>query len=65
MTNEQYVQWGGLYCPVCHSTNIDADPPEVDMDKGDVFCQVVCLSCDSVWNDVYRLHNIEIIRRGK
>lgn len=65
MSPEEYIDLGGLYCPVCHSTNIDADRPEVDMDEGDVFCQVTCMSCDSVWNDVYKLHNIEIIKRGK
>lgn len=65
MTDDQYIHFGGVHCPVCHSTNIDADPPEVDMDKGDVFSQNQCLSCDSVWNDVYIISRIEMIRRGR
>lgn len=63
MTNEQYLEWGGLYCPLCHSTNIDNS--ELQTDGHEVFKPMECLSCDTRWNDVYKLANIEIIYRGK
>lgn len=63
MTEEQYLEWGGLHCPVCHSTNIDAERIEPDADGAS--CKVTCFSCDSIWLDVYKLAGIDIIKRGK
>ena len=64
MTDEAYIHWGGVYCPVCHSTNIDAATIQVDTETTASAC-VTCFSCDSIWLDVYKLTGIDIIKRGK
>jgi hypothetical protein len=64
MTEDRYVQWGGVYCPVCHSTNIDADP--IDPVSGtEAKCRVTCFSCDSIWLDIYKLTAIEMVKTGR
>lgn len=63
MTPSEYVELGGTYCPVCHSTNIDAERIEPDADGAS--CKVTCFSCDSTWLDVYSLVSCTITKRGK
>ena len=61
MTKEQienYLEYGGLYCPLCSSSNLTTIG---GMDEDG--CQSVkCLACGKMWIDVYTLTDAEEIR---
>lgn len=57
MTSHEYLTFGGVYCPECHSTNIKSG--RLEADGTTAWAQASCLSCDSSWKDVYELVGIE------
>ena len=64
MTEMEYVQLDGQYCPVCHSTNINRR--ELHNTTSNLATATTsCNGCDSSWQDVYQLFNVEIKFRGK
>ena len=53
MTNQEYVEKGGKYCPKCHSKAIEGGSS--DFDGTTCVMHVICLACDYVWYDCYKL----------
>ena len=53
MNVSDYVKVGGNKCPHCQSHDIQAESP--DFDGSQIYCDVVCNSCNATWTDVYRL----------
>lgn len=62
MTPDEYLTFGGNYCPECHSTNIESG--RLEADGTTAWAQVTCFSCDSSWKDVYELVGIENLRKS-
>lgn len=53
LTNKEFTRLGGLQCPGCNSTNLEAD--RVEADGSDAWGKVHCLDCGATWNDIYKL----------
>lgn len=53
MTNEEYVNNGGLQCPRCRSYKIEAG--SIWSEAGDAWCEVSCNSCGYRYQDTYKL----------
>lgn len=56
---KKYVKNGGRYCPKCGSEEIESVPPgimQVDLDTS--WIEVRCISCDTHWEDLYKLAGI-------
>jgi len=61
LTEEQYIEQGGMACPICSSTegvNKD-DPPEYY--AGGMNQDEWCSDCGSCWFSAYQLVGYEII----
>lgn len=54
MSQQEYVNKGGLVCPHCKSGNVFVDGRLYDYEEG-AHQKVECGSCGSRWNDVYKL----------
>lgn len=50
---EIYIRSGGVTCPFCGDSNIDAG--NIEPDAGVLTQAVECLECREEWSDVYRL----------
>lgn len=62
-TNEQkdsYIKSLGSHCPYCESDSIEATPNH-DVDDVWYSHEISCLSCGKLWNDLYKLTDIEEI----
>lgn len=60
MTEEQiskYIAAGGVSCPHCGSTDLDAKGVQVD--AGQATQEVMCSDCGQGWQDVYTLTHVE------
>ena len=53
---EEYIQSGGVHCPLCGSDQIEGGPFECE--EGIASQEMRCLACDGHWDDVYILVNI-------
>ena len=53
LTDKEYVERGGCFCPFCRSSDISGDSVEVD-DAG-ARQEVICNSCERSWTDYYEL----------
>ena len=50
MPQEEYLESGGKYCPVCRSTNITVEDP-IDHDT---HCnRLYCMTCGQYWNELF------------
>lgn len=54
LNEEDFVEKGGLCCPVCRSTEIETTGPATVSDLY-VFHAVRCNSCKAEWSDRYEL----------
>ena len=52
--SEQYVNSGGSRCPLCRSTNIEAEQ-QAEISSDGAYQNVRCLDCDAEWIDCYVL----------
>lgn len=50
------------HCPNCGSHNLSADSPEIDGTSN--WADVKCRDCDSRWQDVYELTQIDNFEKG-
>lgn len=57
MTDEEYVEAGGLQCPYCRSTNIKGE--RFDGEGRHVWSEVHCNECEADWVDIYTLASFE------
>jgi hypothetical protein len=52
LTPEEYVEKGGLLCPICESEEIEGHSG----DFGTEACQKMsCNECEAIWYDTYKL----------
>jgi len=51
-----YIEHGGAHCPYCGSAQISGDG--IDHDRGLIYQDVACNSCDKTWTDKYTLIDI-------
>jgi len=58
MGDVEYVFRGGLSCPFCRSTRVEA-ASSVDGEVRRCWQDVQCLDCGKVWRDVYELASYE------
>jgi hypothetical protein len=63
ITNKDYVNDGGNFCPHCQSNDIEAEHFEVD--SGHAWQPVSCNNCGSTWNDVYVLTGFTDFEKGE
>lgn len=67
LTNKQYMDCVGTCCPVCHAqegehTTFTRDQLQAE---GDFATQLVtCQACESTWNDLFKLSDLEICSYG-
>lgn len=54
MTNKQYLDANGLFCPFCRSWDIEA-PNGVEIESGVGIHGMTCNVCEREWTDIYRL----------
>jgi len=60
LTQEQkdaYIKNGYAKCPFCKSDSIEGG--SIDVDGNETWQKVRCLDCDRVWNDLYKLYDVE------
>ena len=55
-----YLQRGGC-CPYCRSESISGE--SVDIDSNRAFQEVSCSECGRSWLDIYRLTDVEEIKK--
>lgn len=56
---EQYVKFGGEFCPFCKSPEVIQDGPlYYDNENSKVYRGVMCLSCIRDWTDVFTLNAV-------
>ena len=55
---KKYLESAGGICPYCTSTDITA-PGQTEMDGMHAWQNVICESCGSEWQDVYKLVGAE------
>ena len=52
MPQEEYLESGGKFCPVCRSTNITVEDP-IDHDT---HCnRLYCMTCGQYWNEMFEV----------
>ena len=64
LTEEQYIEQGGMACPICSSTegiNID-DRPEYY--AGGMNQDEKCYECGATWTSVYKLEGYDEAKGG-
>jgi len=54
LTREEYVAKGGLICPVCNSSAIEA-VGQIEADGPGAWQHAKCSSCGANWTDEYSL----------
>lgn len=54
LTQEQYVQKGGLICPICQA-NDSTEGSSIEIDCNVAYQDCNCLECGANWTDVYIL----------
>ena len=54
---DEYVKNGYGRCPYCKSDGIEGG--FISVDGNEVWQKVTCLDCDKVWNDLYKLYDVE------
>lgn len=54
LTEKEYVENGGMICPVCESGYISSIVP-LDYDVGIAWQEIKCNSCGARWTDKYNL----------
>ncbi len=59
MTNEEYVEAGGLQCPYCKSDDIAGQ--SFDGEGRHVWSVIHCNECGADWMDIYTLTGFEQI----
>ena len=59
MTDEQYIERGGMACPYCHKTDGVESVGTTEMDNGYAWQEVKCEPCDKLWVDNYKLVGYE------
>jgi len=59
---KKYIRAGGTKCPFCGSDEIEGSSVEVD--SSSAWQEVGCNNCDSEWNDIYKLDDIEVTQEG-
>jgi hypothetical protein len=59
---KKYIRQGGTRCPFCGSDEIEGSSVEVD--GGSAWQEVACNNCDSQWQDVYLLREINDLQDG-
>lgn len=57
MTDEEYVETGGLQCPYCRSDEIAGQ--SFDGEGRHVWSEVHCNECKADWVDIYTLASFE------
>jgi hypothetical protein len=58
MTQKEYIENSGGFCPFCYSGNLEAD--SIQADGKDAWCDVTCKDCHKTWRDVYTLTGFEV-----
>jgi hypothetical protein len=53
-----YIKAGGNKCPFCRSEDIESSHFEVD--SGHSWQPIFCHECESEWNDIYKLADVEV-----
>ena len=53
MTQEEYVNERGYYCPACKGVQFEGH--EIEIGSGTANQEVTCLDCDATWIDHYTL----------
>jgi hypothetical protein len=61
LTQKEYLEANGMKCPNCGSDNISAEDPEPEGKTAT--SEVVCLSCEAVWTDIYHLVGFEKLEK--
>jgi len=56
---EEYIKSGYAKCPFCKSDQIEGGA--IDVDGPEAWQKVTCIDCEKVWNDVYKLVDVEEI----
>jgi len=59
MTNEEYIEAGGLLCPYCRSNGITGQG--FDGEGRSVWSEIHCINCGADWMDLYTLTGFEKI----
>lgn len=54
----EYMESGGIHCPVCKSKNIVGE--SVEIDAGIAWQEVGCDDCDADWVDNYTLTSVRM-----
>ena len=54
----EYLESGGIQCPVCKSKNIVGESVEVDV--GIAWQEIWCNDCDADWVDNYTLTSVRM-----
>ena len=64
MTNQEYIDKDGQYCPFCESSNIQITS---ELNEGiiKIWQSCKCNECNKQWNDVYMLVKYEEIKDGE
>ena len=53
---EEYVAKYGMYCPFCHSKNLETVGPGImHFDGPDAWIDIKCADCKKIWTDEYSL----------
>jgi transposase-like protein len=55
LTEKQYIEKGGVVCPICESDHIEAG--SIDIEGQHAYQSVWCRSCEAEWDDVYELRH--------
>lgn len=63
MTQKQFTDKGGQYCPVCGSSDIMCNGME--QDYGDMFQDMNCEACGAVWTETYSLTGYMGLEKGE
>jgi len=58
---EKYIESDGSICPYCLGNNIDVDC--IDDNGTRVWRTCVCLDCEKEWNEIYKLVDVEEIKK--
>jgi hypothetical protein len=60
---KEYIDGGGLTCPVCKGTSIEGDFVEINTGCADQ--KVYCTDCGATWLDCYTLTEIQDFDPGE
>ena len=65
LSNRQYLNRSGMFCPICHKSTVESEGPQLTEDDALLIYQKIrCTSCHAAWGEVFTMTGIKWLYDG-